>query len=110
MQMSAHARCVCDDGTCSNDTVLPSLPPTVQLVSWQAHHVLLYHCEALTVAEKRQIFSAMREVGITAGAEHLYLPRYGLTFGEFSTLYIVSDHMRRVTRDTGASQAKAARH
>lgn len=97
---------MCDDesNVPTLDSVLPTHPPTVPLVTWTAHHVLLHHYERLSVADKRQIFAVMREIGAAREAEHLYLPRYGMTLGEFSILHIVSDHMRRVHRDRHRAQ------
>ena len=73
------------------------LPSDTSNVAWQKSQVLLHHCDALSIAEKRQVFSAMRATGVDVSKEthHLYMPHIGVTFGEFSVLYVVSDYVRR---------------
>ena len=58
-------------------------------------------CENLTIADKRYIFSVMREKIKNTDADdiadlHLcYLPKYGFTLGEFCLYHTIADHIKK---------------
>ena len=58
-------------------------------------------CEQLTIADKRYIFSVMRDKLKKTNTDdiadlHLcYLPKYGFTLGEFCLYHTIADHIKK---------------
>lgn len=79
------------------------LPPSSHFPTWQKYTVLASYCNALSIADKRQIFATLRAyIGNNAdyhGMHHLYLTRYGITLGEFALFHTIAEHTRRKRDD-----------
>lgn len=76
-------------------------PSDTNVATWIKYMILSRHCEQLSIANKREIFSVMRShiqdkpPEEVKGLYHLYLPKFGLTLGECALFHTISEHIRR---------------
>ena len=78
-----------------------SLPPSKEIATWVKYTILSNYCSGLSIANKREIFSVMRQQISNKSHQdirklhHMYLPKFGLTLGECSLFHTISEHIRR---------------
>lgn len=53
---------------------------------WRRSMIVAQNMRAMTVKDKRHIFTALRSQGAT---EHTFVPKFGVTIGEFAAFQIV---------------------
>ena len=86
------------------------LPPECGLATWIKYIILARHCEHLSIASKREIFSIMRDEVAKSTPQthsqlyHMYLPRIGLSLGECSLFHTISEHLRRSNSKNGKTR------
>lgn len=75
-------------------------PPSKSMATWQKYMILARYCERLSIADKRQIFASMRAIPNVdkQNVYNMYLPRYGITFGEFALFHTLHDHIKQKKR------------
>lgn len=82
-------------------------PLSKDILVYLKYRILASYCERLTIAEKRQIFCIMRSSSAKVvdssdadddglkGLCNAYLPKFGLTLGEFALFHTLGEHIRR---------------
>lgn len=86
----------------TNVTMPPSshsvqVPPSNLAPTWQKYVILALHCERLSIADKRHIFATLRThtKSDCNDMHNWYLPKYGITLGEFALFHTIGEHIRR---------------
>lgn len=73
-------------------------PPSDRLSTWCKYNIFAKYCDSLSIADKRQIFGVIRNKltgkDVTSVYNH-YLPRFGVTLGEFALFHTIGEHIRR---------------
>ena len=62
---------------------------------WVKYTVYVEVLRTYTIADKRYMFSLMRHYDTQDGADHLYVPKYGITLGQFALMHLLMESHKR---------------
>ena len=85
---------------------LTTLVNSDSYATWKRSAVVAHVMKKFTIADKRYIFGIMRKVNMAdlTNGHLLYLPRFGITLGQFALMHMLGESTRRTKSSAKRSE------